>query len=144
MVIYYPFPLLACIQFRQRSKPKGCISRAEIIARRVFLQITRQTIQFNPASDYWLDVTEFTGLIAASKGHRHRRLEACRPCMERLQRAAELYRGDLLAGFSLDSVLFEEWLVVQRERFHRQVMDLLYQLAAYYEGRGAYEPCASS
>ncbi|MGH7392098.1 MAG: AfsR/SARP family transcriptional regulator, partial [Candidatus Rokuibacteriota bacterium] len=35
---------------------------------------------------------------------------------ESLERAATLYRGDLLHGFSLDEASFEEWLVAERER----------------------------
>lgn len=104
-----------------------------------FLQITRQTIAFNPAGDYWLDVTAFEELVAASQQHRHRRLSVCRFCIQRLQEAAELYQGDLLTGFSLDSILFEEWLVVNREQLHRQAMELLDLLAIHHEERGEYE-----
>jgi DNA-binding SARP family transcriptional activator len=42
-----------------------------------FLQITRQTIQFNPDSDYWLDTDAFTNLVDAVHAHPHRRLEVC-------------------------------------------------------------------
>src|SRR5919201_1414970 len=37
-----------------------------------FLLITRDTIQFNQASDYELDVAAFSGLKAASETHAHR------------------------------------------------------------------------
>ena len=50
-----------------------------------------------------------------------------------------LYGGEFLAGFSLDSALFEEWMVVQREEIHRQAVDALHGLAAYHELRGEYE-----
>ena len=33
-----------------------------------------------------------------------------------LEAAAELYRGDLLLGFTLSEPLFEDWLVAERER----------------------------
>ncbi len=104
-----------------------------------FLHVTRKTIQFNPTSDYWLDVAAFSDAIAASQGHRHRRPEACRSCMRRLAEAVEVYRGDFLAGFSLPSAPFEEWLVVQRERLHRQALEALGHLAAYHERRGEWE-----
>src|SRR3989304_4045531 len=32
-----------------------------------FLSITRETIQFNPASDYWLDVTAFRASLAEDR-----------------------------------------------------------------------------
>jgi predicted ATPase/DNA-binding SARP family transcriptional activator len=104
-----------------------------------FLLITRQTIQLNPEAEPWLDVAAFDEGIAACQGHHHRRLEACHSCMQRLGEAVELYRGDLLSGFSLNSAPFEEWLVAERERRHRQALDALHCLAAYHERRGEYE-----
>lgn len=104
-----------------------------------FLVITPQTIQFNPASDYSLDVTAFTDLLDACQAHDHSRLEACDPCLERLQRVVALYRGDFLEGFSLrDSPDFEDWAVLHRERLARLVMETLGHLADCYEGRSQY------
>lgn len=104
-----------------------------------FLHITRTAIQFNPHSDYWLDVNAFRSLTIASQQHPHRRPQVCRSCHQRLTQAAELYRGDLLAGFSTNSYPFEEWLLMEREYLHRQAMDIFYQLAAYHERRGEFE-----
>lgn len=79
-----------------------------------FLLVDAQTVQFNPASDHWLDVRAFLGLIETCERHGHRRLDACRDCLGRLQQAASLYRGDFLAGFSLpDSDEFEGWLTAR-------------------------------
>ncbi|MCP4534194.1 MAG: SARP family transcriptional regulator, partial [Delftia sp.] len=112
------------------------------------LNVSRKSIQFNPAitsskvSDYWLDVTAFSAALAASQEHRHRRLEACRSCTRKLAEAVEMYRGDFLAGFSLPSAPFEEWLLVQRERLHRQALEALGCLAAYHERRGEWGQAA--
>lgn len=38
-----------------------------------------------------------------------------------------------------DSVAFEEWLTLIRERLHRQALDALTQLAAHHEARGKDE-----
>ncbi len=103
-----------------------------------FLQITRQTIQFNPDGDYWLDTDAFTDLAGTVHAHPHRRLEACGICLQRLTQAADLYRGDLLSGFYLDSLPFQEWLTMEREHLHRQAMEALYHLAACYNQRGEY------
>ena len=103
-----------------------------------FLLSTRETIQFNPDGDYWLDVDAFSQAIAASKGHGHWRAQTCSACAERLQKAAALYRGDFLAEFSLPSALFEEWMVVEREHLHGQALEALAALAAYHEGQGEY------
>ena len=47
---------------------------------------------------------------------------------EALQHAAELYRGDLLLGFQVNEPLFEEWLVVERERLREIALDALGRL----------------
>jgi predicted ATPase/DNA-binding SARP family transcriptional activator len=105
-----------------------------------FLLITRQTVQFNSASDHSLDVAEFNALIRECDGHAHRRRETCGACVERLQRAVTLYRGDLLTGFFLkDSAAFEEWALVTREQLARQALLALHSLAEYHALRGNYQ-----
>ena len=62
------------------------------------------------------------------------------PYPPRLQRAAELYKGNFLRGFHLaDCQEFEEWLVLKREGLHREALDALVRLSAYHEARGEYE-----
>jgi len=64
-----------------------------------FLRVTRETVQFNTASDYSLDVAIFADLVTASEQHSHRRAETCRSCAQRLQQAVDLYRDNFLEGF---------------------------------------------
>ncbi|MBN1180200.1 MAG: tetratricopeptide repeat protein [Anaerolineae bacterium] len=104
----------------------------------LFLHATRQMIQFDSDSDYWLDTHAFARLIAAIRAHAHRRLEACRACMQCLTEAADLYRGDLLPGFNLNSLPFQEWLTIERECLHRQAMEAFYHLADCHNRRGEY------
>jgi DNA-binding SARP family transcriptional activator len=47
-----------------------------------------------------------------------------------LEQAAELYRGDLLLGFSVSEPLFEEWLVAERERLREMALEALARLLA--------------
>jgi DNA-binding SARP family transcriptional activator/predicted ATPase len=104
------------------------------------LIVTRQALQFNPAGDYGLDVTTFTGLLAGCEVHDHQQLAACDACLERLRRAATLYRGEFLAGFSAgDALPFEEWTLVQRERLERLAVEALGHLAGGYGARGEYQ-----
>ena len=107
-----------------------------------FLLVTRTTIAFNTESDYWLDVDAFSGVLDTVRTHAHRSVETCTVCAEHLGEAVELYEGEFLAGFSLDSMLFEEWMVVERERLHGEVLEALGHLAAYHEAQGAYEAAA--
>ena len=105
-----------------------------------FLQVTRRTVQFNPESDHWLDVATFSTHVAASETHTHHRLETCEACIQQLEQAVELYQGSFLAGFFVDeSVPFEDWTLLLRERFHRLALDALYHLAKHHERRRDYD-----
>ncbi len=94
-----------------------------------FLHSTRQTIQFNGQSNYWLDADAFEDLLALLP-----------PMSVQLEQAVSLVRGMFLEGFTLaDAAPFEEWLLLRREHFCRQVVEALDSLAAIHEGHGAYE-----
>jgi predicted ATPase/DNA-binding SARP family transcriptional activator len=99
-----------------------------------FLLITHRTVQFNQESDYWLDVAAFASQIDELQS-----TAASPPPIDALESAVDLYGGDFLAGFYLDDSLpFSEWASVRRERYHRQVLDALNQLAHWYERRRDY------
>ena len=105
-----------------------------------FLLISRETIQFNPSGDYWLDAAAYAALAGECREHRHRRLESCLPCIQRAEQMVELYRGDFLEQFFLsDSDLFEEWAVLKREWLRREAVTALSHLTDRYEQRGEYE-----
>jgi predicted ATPase/DNA-binding SARP family transcriptional activator len=102
-----------------------------------FLLITRESIQFNPASDYGLDVAAFEALLTACETHTHRHRDRCRSCAARMAQAISLYRGDFLGRFALiDSAPFEEWQLQHREQLHQRALDVIVQLADHYERRG--------
>ena len=95
-------------------------------ADRPFLLIDRDTIRFNPAADYRLDVAE----LEAGPG---------RP-VEYLERLLDSGGGDFLEGFALpDSAPFEEWLLSRRERCRRKTLDGLGRLAQHYADRADFE-----
>jgi DNA-binding SARP family transcriptional activator/predicted ATPase len=94
-----------------------------------FLLVTRQTIQFNSNSDAWVDALAFTSALQGMEW-----------TLGRLEEAVERYRGELLEGFSFpDSSVFEEWLLLQRERFQRLALDALHRLTGGYTMQGEYE-----
>ncbi len=106
-----------------------------------FLHVTRDAIQFQTSSDHTLDLDTFSRLLATCASHAHRHPEGCKPCADRMQRAVELYRGDLLDHFFLnDSAPFEEWALVQRESLRRRILEALTTLAEYHARRGAHGP----
>jgi DNA-binding SARP family transcriptional activator/predicted ATPase len=101
-----------------------------------FLLITRDTLQFNTASDYRLDVTAFTEMVEADKTDPS--------AIDQLEQAVALYRGSFLEGFSVsDSPAFDEWALFTRERLARQISSALHRLSATHEQRAEYEQAQS-
>ncbi len=98
-----------------------------------FLLVTRQTVQFNAASDAWVDVAAFGTWLQPAE-------PSGQPSLEHLAEAARLYQGDFMEGFSLpDSAAFEEWVLQTREQYRRQAMEALQRVAAGYGERGEQE-----
>jgi len=100
------------------------------------LLITRETLQFNRESDHSLDLAAIVAAPVTGP------LDA--DALERLRAAIELYRGDLLEGFSLpDSAPFEEWTAQERESLRQQARTLLHRLAGHDLERGEYAEAES-
>ncbi|HTQ79393.1 MAG TPA: AAA family ATPase, partial [Thermoanaerobaculia bacterium] len=89
-------------------------------------------VQWNSAADTWLDVHEFEAALRRGTAR-----EAVDP--HQLAIAAQLYRGELLAGFFIrDSSPFEDWLVGEQERLRSTAVDVLHLLVDSYRRRGEY------
>ena len=97
-----------------------------------YLVTTPQTIQFNRESNAQVDIALFEE--ACSHAHQN-------PLdFPSLLQAVDLYQGQFLEGFSIpDSIPFEEWIVLKRERFGRLAYRALHKLASYYEVIGDYD-----
>ncbi len=97
------------------------------------LRITPRTAAVNPHSDYWLDVSELVAWESAESGTGQPRPG---PPASQL---ANLYRGDFLAGFYVrNAPLFEEWVLVWRERLRTIALRALYETMTYHSARGEY------
>jgi len=103
------------------------------------LQISRKSLQFNLESNTWVDMAAFTEAVSACRGHEHAAGEDCDSCVRYLRAAAELYRDNLMAGFSVSSAPFEQWLLTQREALHQQALWALHRLGTHWESLGDYE-----
>ena len=106
------------------------------IATPPFLLSDRDAVQFNSASDHWLDVATFEQQIAAGRDALSHKVNPV-SAIYCLQSAADLYRGDFLEGFSADGCPgFEEWIVLKREQLRRRVLETLDQLTVMHEENG--------
>ena len=99
-----------------------------------YLISTRQTIQFNPNSEYDLDIKSFL------EGINHYSDTEGNQLITTLQNAVDLYQGEFLAGLYLrDAPLFEEWAFVNREALQRQALNGLHLMAGYYQELNDYD-----
>ncbi len=76
------------------------------------------TVQWNPAAPFWLDVAEFERLSAAP---------------DTLAAAVPLYTGDLLPE------LYDDWIFFERERLQERFFTILERLTARSEAQGDYK-----
>ncbi|MBI3913271.1 MAG: hypothetical protein HY327_03690 [Chloroflexi bacterium] len=91
---------------------------------------SRRTVAFRHTDAITIDLNEFYDLIRASLHHsKTDRSED----IAKLQRAVDLYRGDLLSGVALpENLLFHAWLLEQRARHRELAIEALSRLAEYY------------
>jgi DNA-binding SARP family transcriptional activator len=78
--------------------------------------------------DVWIDTREFTAVTNALRGPGARGADAS--MVPQLERAVELYRGDLLDG------VHEEWTMGRREHFRLVFLDVLERLFAHQQSMG--------
>ena len=100
-----------------------------------FLSVTHDTIQFNQASDVWLDVAELERLVVDARTRRPAGSDVAN-----LTSVLSLYCGSLLAGFSVgDAAPFEEWVVLRREHISQQVMVAIDNMVVDLQARGDHK-----
>lgn len=89
----------------------------------------RASARLNPEAEISVDVHTFQRLLGEVRRHDHPTLHACRSCLERLEQAAALYRGDFLVDlFLAESNPFEEWAGSLRANLREAALALLREL----------------
>lgn len=93
-----------------------------------WLVIGRNQVAVASNTQLWVDVAQFEDQLAAAAGR------------AALAAAAELYRGDFMAGFTLrDSPAFDEWQFFEAERLRQLYAGVLERLAALHAEAGDSE-----
>jgi DNA-binding SARP family transcriptional activator/predicted ATPase len=106
-----------------------------------WLDVDRESVGLNREAELWLDVAEFQERLAACGAHDHPAEEVCPDCLPLLVEAAELYRDDFLAGFTLrDSPAFDEWQFFQSQGLRADLAGGLERLARELSQQGEYQP----
>ncbi|MCX6045899.1 MAG: BTAD domain-containing putative transcriptional regulator, partial [Chloroflexi bacterium] len=97
-----------------------------------YVLIGTQTVGFDLSSDYKLDIDELrAGLTLRSPSP---------PALAALDATLALYTEDFLDGFYVrNAPLFEEWVLLQREAIHAQIVQASLFLVSQYMDQGNYE-----
>jgi DNA-binding SARP family transcriptional activator len=106
-----------------------------------YLLTTQETIQFNTASDAFVDVIAFSRLVKAGTPA-DPDIPPSAPSqtvITPLEEAVGLYQAPFLDGFSIaDSTAFEEWVLLIREQYNRLMLQTLHRLADIFQKQGQY------
>ena len=127
-------------QTRARAALRRTLSALKKAMANEGLRIEREAMSLDPDSDVWVDTTKLRALLSRSSSHSHAVDDDCSVCFATLTEAAELYRDDFLAGFSLrDSPSFDDWQFRQTERLRRELAGVLQTLIRHSSAGGRYE-----
>ncbi|MDX9851557.1 MAG: BTAD domain-containing putative transcriptional regulator [Anaerolineaceae bacterium] len=104
-----------------------------------FLEVSDDVVEFSH-KHVWMDTTTFNAYIQITKSHPHLELHNCQECINQLEEAVELYRGDFLSDLILNEVTaFQEWAVFNRERYIRSMINALQSLSKAYFHRSNFD-----
>ena len=95
------------------------------------LQADAQAVTLTLSDAWTVDAVRFEQAIAHIHAHPHRRVIGCPTCLELLRQAVACYEGELLAGLSVQSDVFLDWLTHQQEHFHRAALEAMCNLAEH-------------
>jgi DNA-binding SARP family transcriptional activator len=91
----------------------------------------RESVRVNPKSEMWLDVAAFETACVQLRDVPRQGMSPT--SAEILNRAVELYRGDLLEGW------YQDWCLFERERLRNLYLVILEKLMSYSEDQKQYE-----
>jgi predicted ATPase/DNA-binding SARP family transcriptional activator len=101
---------------------------------------TSETVTLHPQLALWSDVAHFRQLMADALPANHPTADLPLAPLTRLIEAANLYRADFMAGFTLpDSPAFDEWQFFQREALRRLLAQVLAQVVCTYQAQEKFE-----
>lgn len=104
-----------------------------------FLIAEEGQIRFAGNGNLWIDTIQFYRLTASYRRHCDGAHDVCPGCLAALAQAADLYRDDFLAGFSLRaSPDFDQWQLLESEQLRIEMAYVLQRLVHECIRRGQY------
>ncbi len=108
------------------------------------LVVDRATVALEP-SVVDVDLWRFEEALALARGHVHPGDDLCPGCKRALRTAADLDRGEFMAGFSLRNCEdFDEWLRTEAGSYRMGLSAVLERLARGEAAARAWDPAASA
>ncbi len=104
-----------------------------------WIRADREWVSFEPETGVFVDIDSVRDRLGEIGEHGHPEREVCTRCVPILNDAANLHRGDFLAGFSLrDSPDWDDWQSAQAEMHRRSLGGILERLAIGQAAAGMY------
>jgi WD40 repeat protein/DNA-binding SARP family transcriptional activator len=129
---------------RSESAAKNSLRNALTNLRQLigpYLHITHQTVALNREAPLNVDGERFTARLSGVQWDGTATVTPDPEDLIALKEAADLYRGDFLAGFYVtDAPLFEEWMLAEREYLRRELEVALERLVRGHSARGELKP----
>jgi DNA-binding SARP family transcriptional activator len=95
------------------------------------LTVETDWLQVNPQANLWVDIAVFERGYQTVMNLRGRELNSDQ--YDDTRKAVELYQGDLLEGW------YQDWCLLERERFKEMYLNLVDKLMGYCEANNQYE-----
>ena len=111
---------------------QGVLERASISDGDHLLDVDPEWVRLNSSARLWLDVVEVERAYAQAQGLAGSDLTD--ECAHALEKAVQLYRGDLLEG------CYQDWCIFERERLQSIYLAMLDKLTQCCEVHRRYEP----
>lgn len=101
--------------------------------------VDRDQIGLTSNSNVWVDVHHFHKLMAECQSHSHSATDACVDCIRPLTEAVQLYRGNFLAGLTLQgSPPFDDWQRFQSGTLLQEMLSALKRLVYCHSAQGEF------
>ena len=121
---------------RSRSSLRRTLSTLRSALGGRWVEANRSFVSLDRA-DVTLDLEDFAAV--SEDFHGHDPTVTCARCLPELRRAADLYRGEFLSGFTLrDAPEFESWVRVRGEEVGRRADRVFTRLASVQASTGDY------
>jgi len=100
------------------------------------LDADRSSVRVDTDDALRVDVNEFRLLSRTCPEHRHSLETACEACVPSLQRALALWKGEFLAGYTIDgSAEFDDWQLAEGHALRQEYGELLSRLIRHSADR---------